>query len=228
MVKHNNMLVNNHFKKAWQIHVKTWFNQPAKRAKRRLNRQKKASYIFPRPVSGPLRPLVHGQTLRYQSKLKFGRGFSLDELKLAKISPRDARTIGISVDFRRRNRSLETQTANVQRLALYKSKLVLFPRKAKKPKKGDATKSERNAVVQQTKPFPYHIVRSKDKARVITEKEKTDSAFMTLRKARLEASRVGDKIRKERKAAAGASAAASKKEAEPKEEKADKGGKKKK
>ena len=39
-----------------------------------------------------------------------------------------ARTIGIAVDHRRRNKSLESSQANVQRLKLYKSKLILFPR----------------------------------------------------------------------------------------------------
>jgi len=208
MVKHNNQLVKNHFKKDWERHVKTWFDQPAKKAKRRKKRQEKAVRIYPRPVTGSLRPLVHGQTLKYQTKIKFGRGFSLDELKLAKIPVKEARTIGIAVDHRRRNRSLEIQTANVQRLNLYKSKLVLFPRKAGRPKKGDSAQADLDAVVQQTEPFPYRFIVPRDKARAITEKEKTDSAYLTIRKARGEANKVGDKIRKARAEALGAAAAA--------------------
>ncbi|KAK4374258.1 hypothetical protein RND71_004935 [Anisodus tanguticus] len=44
-------------------------------------RQKKASTIFPRPTAGSLRPIVHGQTLKYNMKVRAGRGFSLEELK---------------------------------------------------------------------------------------------------------------------------------------------------
>ncbi len=43
-----------------------------------------------------------------------------------------ARTIGIAVDHRRRNKSLESLQANVQRLKTYKSKLILFPRNPSK------------------------------------------------------------------------------------------------
>ena len=54
------------------------------------------------------------------------------------IGKKEAQTIGISVDYRRRNRSVEGMQANVQRLKEYKSKLILFPKKAGQPKKGDA------------------------------------------------------------------------------------------
>jgi large subunit ribosomal protein L13e len=52
-----------------------------------------------------------------------------------------AKTIGIAVDHRRRNKSVESLQVNAQRLKLYKSKLILLPRKLSKPKKGDATVS---------------------------------------------------------------------------------------
>lgn len=45
-------------------------------------RQKKAVKTFPRPTAGPLRPIVHGQTLKYNMKVRAGRGFSLEELKV--------------------------------------------------------------------------------------------------------------------------------------------------
>jgi len=48
-------------------------------------RQKKAVKIFPRPTAGPLRPVVHGQTLKYNMKVRAGRGFSLEELKVKSI-----------------------------------------------------------------------------------------------------------------------------------------------
>ncbi|KAG2692263.1 hypothetical protein I3843_08G044300 [Carya illinoinensis] len=71
-MKHNNVIPNGHFKKQWQNYVKTWFNQPARKTRRRIARQKKAVKIFPRPTSGPLRPIVHGQTLKYNMKVKAG------------------------------------------------------------------------------------------------------------------------------------------------------------
>jgi large subunit ribosomal protein L13e len=61
----------------------------------------------------------------------------LQELAKAKISPRFAQTVGISVDHRRQNTSEEALQLNAQRLESYKSKLILFPRRADKPKKGD-------------------------------------------------------------------------------------------
>ena len=62
-------------------------------------------------------------------------------LQAAGIPKRVAPTIGIAVDFRRKNRSIEGLQTNVQRLKEYKSKLILFPKKLSNPKKGDATVS---------------------------------------------------------------------------------------
>lgn len=45
-----------------------------------------------------------------------------------KIAP----TIGIAVDHRRKNRSLEGLQANIQRLKTYRNKLDLFPRHSRK------------------------------------------------------------------------------------------------
>jgi hypothetical protein len=45
-------------------------------------RAEKAKAMFPRPSAGPLRPVVRGQTIKYNSKQKLGRGFSLEELKV--------------------------------------------------------------------------------------------------------------------------------------------------
>jgi len=200
MVKHNNMLTNPHFRKDWdkkmlRTKVVTWFDQPAQKQRRRRVRQEKAKRIYPRPVSGDLRPVVRGQTNKYNRRVRLGRGFSRDELHKAGITPQTARTIGISVDHRRKNRSVETLQANVQRLKLYKSKLVVFPRKAGKPKPGDADAKDLASVVQQSGTLPVKVVNPKDKARVITAKEKTDSAFVTLRKAVAQENRVGEPIR---------------------------------
>ena len=80
--KRNNMIPNGHFHKDWQRWVKTWFNQPARKIRRRKVRVEKARRIAPRPVGGRLRPLVHCPTFKYNSKIRFGRGFTLEELKV--------------------------------------------------------------------------------------------------------------------------------------------------
>jgi large subunit ribosomal protein L13e len=82
MPKHNNAIQRNHFHKDWQNRVKTWFDQPARKKRRRNARIAKAARVFPRPAAGPLRPIVHAPTIRYNAKVRLGRGFSLDELKV--------------------------------------------------------------------------------------------------------------------------------------------------
>mmetsp|Transcript_6984 Transcript_6984/g.42797 ORF Transcript_6984/g.42797 Transcript_6984/m.42797 type:complete len:117 (+) Transcript_6984:262-612(+) len=84
MPRHNNIIPNVHCHKDWQSRVKTWFNQPARKKRRRDARAAKAKAISPRPVKGMLRPIVHGSTIRYNMKTKLGRGFTLDELKVRK------------------------------------------------------------------------------------------------------------------------------------------------
>ena len=61
------------------------------------------------------------------------------------MSARFARTIGIGVDHRRTNTSEEQLQLNVERLNTYKSKLILWPKIADKPKKGliDDTTAEK-------------------------------------------------------------------------------------
>ena len=65
--------------------VKTWFNQPMRKKRRRTTRAAKAAAIAPRPVAGLLRPVVRCPTFKYNTKLRLGRGFSLDELKVSFI-----------------------------------------------------------------------------------------------------------------------------------------------
>lgn len=151
MVKHNNVIPNQHFKKQWQRRVKTWFNQPGAKKSRRDARDEKARKVAPRPVAGALRPIVRGQTVKYQTKVKAGRGFTLLELKEAGISALQAKSIGIAVDHRRRNKSMRSLRENVQRLEEYKSKLIVFPRKSnQKPKNGDSSVAETSSATQLT------------------------------------------------------------------------------
>jgi large subunit ribosomal protein L13e len=46
MVKHNNVIPNGHFKKHWQNYVKTWFNQPARKQRRRIGTLTAARPLF--------------------------------------------------------------------------------------------------------------------------------------------------------------------------------------
>ncbi|KAK4370718.1 hypothetical protein RND71_010193 [Anisodus tanguticus] len=144
-MKHSNVIPNGHFKKHWDNHVKTWFNQAARKQRRRIARQELAVKIFPRPTAGALHPVVYGQTLKYNMKVGAGRGFSLEELQAAGIPKKLAATIGIVVDHRCRNRSLEGLQANVQ---TYKAKLVVFPRHARKIKVGDSAPKELATATQ--------------------------------------------------------------------------------
>merc|ERR1712194_427164 len=116
---------------------RTNFNQPADKLKRLNRRKAKAQALFPRPIKS-LRPSVRGCTKRYNRTVRAGRGFTLEELAQAGVSPAFAKTVGISVDHRRTNRSTESKALNVARLKAYKEKLVLLPKKAGKPKKGVA------------------------------------------------------------------------------------------
>jgi large subunit ribosomal protein L13e len=186
MVKGNNVIANAHFHKVcWQDHVKTWFNQAARKQRRRSKRQAKASAIAPRPTAGLLRPVVHPPTIKYNYKLRQGRGFTFAELKEAGVNRKEARTIGISVDHRRRNRSAESLQLNVQRLKEYKSKLIVFPRNRAKPKAGDSEAAELATAEQLTGAIlPVPPAYKKEKAVEITDEMKEEMAFHKIRVAR--------------------------------------------
>jgi large subunit ribosomal protein L13e len=126
IVKHNNILPNQHFRKQWAERVRTWLDQPKRKERRRRARAVKAAAVAPRPVD-KLRPVVRCQTVRYNMRVRAGRGFTLEELKAAGVNAKLAPTIGISVDTRRTNKSKETLDENVARLKAYVSKLVLAP-----------------------------------------------------------------------------------------------------
>ncbi|XP_003694362.1 60S ribosomal protein L13 [Apis florea] len=202
MGKRNNMIPNGHFHKDWQRFVKTWFNQPARKYRRKQNRVKKARTVAPRPVK-LLRPVVHCPTFRYHTKVRAGKGFTLEELKASGLNKRFARTIGIAVDPRRRNKSVESLQTNAQRLKEYKSKLILFPLNEKKPKKGDASEEEMKLATQvKGEIMPVrHQPPAKAKARVISEEERKFSAYVTLRKARADARLVGIRAKRVKDAA---------------------------
>lgn len=192
------MIPNGHFHKYWQRHIRTWFNQPARKFRRRQNRIKKAKAVFPRPAAGPLRPIVRCPSQRYNTKIRAGRGFTLAELKGAGLTKGFAQTIGIAVDPRRQNKSVESRQQNIQRLKEYRSKLILFPiHPKKKLRKGEATEEERKLATQLKGPV-LPIVNEKPtiEFRPITEKEKKFNAFLAVRQARLHARHVGIRAKK--------------------------------
>lgn len=204
MVKGNNEIPHQHFKKTcWQLNVRTWFNQPARKHRRRDARVAKAAASFPRPTAGALRPVVHSQTVRYNMKVRAGRGFTLEELKEAGIPVKQAQTIGIAVDHRRRNKSLESLQANVQRLKAYKAKLVLFPRRKNAPKAGDSTAEElqtadqfKDTILPITKAAagPAEFVS-------VTDEMKATKVYAKLRTERMNARLVGVRQKKAEQAA---------------------------
>ena len=135
MVRHNNMIHNVHLKFDWQDKVKTWYNQPGRKHRRRVLRQKKAALQSPNPTH-KLRPIVRGQTNKYNTKIKLGRGFTEKELKEAGIRGLSyARSLGIAIDLRRKDTSKETLDLNAGRIKEYLARMILYPRKEKKPEK---------------------------------------------------------------------------------------------
>ncbi|KAI6153646.1 60S ribosomal protein L13 [Pisolithus tinctorius] len=194
--RHNNVLHANHFHKDWQRRVRTWFDQPGRKLRRRNARKAKAARLGVRPLT-LLRPAVRGQTVRYNRKLREGRGFTLAELKEVGINRKEARGIGIVVDHRRRNLSEEGKQLNVERLKAYKARLIVFPKKAGKPKKGDSTGDDLQAETTRTNlliadPYVHEAPRR------ITDEERSFEAYRTLRISRANARYEG--IRKVRAA----------------------------
>ena len=89
----------------------------------------------------------------------------------------------------------------MQRLKVYRSKLLLFLRKPSAPKKGDSSAEELKLVTQLTgSVLPIRNVYKKEKARVITE-EKNFKAFASLRMAGANARLFGIRAKRAKEAA---------------------------
>lgn len=202
MVRHNNVVPNGHFHKKWQFMVKTWFNQPARKERRRNARAAKAKASFPRPAAGSLKPVVRGQTVKYNSKQRLGRGFTLEELKEAGIPVKFAPTIGISVDHRRKNRSLESLQENVARLKAYRSNVVIFPRNVKKPKAFESSAEEVKTATQKMGAL-LPLVKEKPALTLtkITAELKAAPAYAKLRVERMNKRQIGPRAKKAKEAA---------------------------
>jgi large subunit ribosomal protein L13e len=193
-IKHNQQIQKNHFHKDWQRRVRVHFDQPGRKTRRRNARAAKAAQLAPRPVD-KLRPIVRCPTIKYNRRVRPGRGFSLAELKTAGIPRKFAATIGISVDPRRQNLSEESLKANVERLQEYRKRLILFPRRNGKVTKGDASKEDvkaarENAIksLEVSLPIVNKVVVEEAK---ISDVKGEENAFRKLRVARSDARLVG-------------------------------------
>jgi len=186
-MKHNNQIPNGHFHKDWQRYVKTWFDQPAGKVRRRAARTEKAKACAPRPLN-KLRPIVRPPTIKYNNRIRAGRGFTVDEIKAAGFNKHSAQGLGIAIDYRRRNRSEEAFQVNVQRLKIYKSKLVVFPRNntSKRAKKGDSSEKAKKTATQTNNKHVLDIRVNvpRVKARAISKDEKSKTVTAIARKAR--------------------------------------------
>lgn len=191
----NYVLQKNHFKKHWQRRVRVHLDQPGQKLSRRNARAAKAAAVAPKPVD-LLRPVVRCPTLKYNRKVRAGKGFTFAELKAAKLDPKYAQTVGIAVDHRRVNKSTETFDANVERLELYKKSLIVF-------KKGEKPTAEQ---VSAAAAFPIVQPAPETAPRAVEVPERT--AYRTLRLARSKKRYLG--IR-EKRAAERAAAEAEKK-----------------
>ncbi|XP_038955219.1 large ribosomal subunit protein eL13-like [Rattus norvegicus] len=183
----NGMILKPHFHKDRQQRVDTWFYRPGCEIHRCKTGQAKVHRIAPRPMPGPIRPIVRCPTVRYHTKVP-GRGFSLEELRVAGVNKNMARTICICVDPRRQNTSTKSLQAKVQHLKEgYRSKLIRFPRKPSAPKKGDRSAEEFKLAIQLTGPvMPIRNVYKKVKGRS-HHRRRTFKAFASLRMARANA-----------------------------------------
>ncbi|SCU78547.1 LAFA_0A07140g1_1 [Lachancea sp. 'fantastica'] len=168
-------ILKNHFRKHWQERVKVHFDQAGKKVSRRSARAAKAAKIAPRPLD-LLRPVVKPPTIKYNRKVRAGRGFTLREVRAAGLTPAYARTIGIAVDHRRQNRNQEIFDLNVQRLKEFQSKVIVFPRNGKAP--------EAEQVLSTAASFPIAQPVAEQGTRAV--EDSGESAFRTLRLARSE------------------------------------------
>eukprot|EP01063_Lacrimia_lanifica_P037795 TRINITY_DN7889_c0_g1_i1.p2 TRINITY_DN7889_c0_g1~~TRINITY_DN7889_c0_g1_i1.p2 ORF type:complete len:232 (+),score=127.56 TRINITY_DN7889_c0_g1_i1:57-752(+) len=216
MVRHNNAIPRNHFRKHWNPessqkgHIKTFFQQAQQKKARRVKRQQKAKDIYPRPAGGALRPVVQACTQRYNMKQRVGKGFSLQELKVAGVTAQYARTIGVAVDHKRRNHSQEGLDRNTLRLKDYLSKLIVYPLKGgkKSTKQGQiatASADQLKSVQQVTDAavLPVAAVSTHEAPRDLSKDEKSRVIYNYLRAKNRDEKFIGVRLaRKSRKEAA--------------------------
>ncbi|KJP85495.1 hypothetical protein AK88_04891 [Plasmodium fragile] len=194
MVSHNNVLPNVHLHKWWQRHVRVNFSKNIKKKKRRLLREKRRKENGGTPIE-KLHPIVQCPTQRYNFRSRLGRGFTLEELKGAKLNPLAAQSIGICVDKRRKNRCEETLKKNIERLEKYKQCLVMIPLKNSKIKNGIGgipADSSKDVVKELRKKKQLRSIFKKERntkpfyeSIEVSKIDKSYLAYKTLRRAKL-------------------------------------------
>jgi large subunit ribosomal protein L13e len=186
MVAKNNRVPNDHLRKQWYHRVKTYFDDPARKKRRQAARALRAKKIAPRPIEGPLRPLVHCPTVRYNRRVRLGRGFTRSELLGAGLDPSRARFLGIAVDkFRVHSKDETLKAANVARLQEFKSHIVRVHSKPTVAADGTKTPSSEKLPKGETVPGLFNLPKPDQevKWRVISAQEKKQELFKTKRKA---------------------------------------------
>ena len=112
-------------------------------------------------------------------------------MQLAKISKKEAKGLGIAVDYRRRNKCNESLQLNVNRLKKYQARLVVFPRK-----KGVEWTEAMTSAVANRNPNVLDIsnVVKDEKPRAIDAEEKEFSAYAKIRVERMNLRQVGPRF----------------------------------
>ena len=118
--------------------------------------------------------------------VSFSVCIDMDFSQAAGIPKKSALGIGIAIDWRRKNRSQEGFDVNVQRLLEYKAKLVVFPRKSSKTKKGDSSADELAKAKQVTSKniLPLPAAPKQPEARAITAEEREANVFEIMTRER--------------------------------------------
>ena len=100
-------------------------------------------------------------------------------MKEAKLGVAFCKSIGIAIDHRRKNRSVEGLELNKNRLLAYVNKLALFPRKAGQNKKGLVNDSAAEVLekVSQVAQMGLPKVSKREKAVEITKEMKNEKTY---------------------------------------------------
>jgi large subunit ribosomal protein L13e len=182
--------------------VKCFFNVNGHKTVRSQKRADRAAARSPAPLD-LLRPTVKACTRRYASKIRFGRGFSLEEIRAAGLTPAFARTVGIAVDHRRHG-SNQMEEANIQRLTTYKANLVLFPRVEGKAKKGEIADSTTRLDTPQNVEggvLALPVVKVRVGLAALTKDLKSKKVYRSIREARINRKYEGKRIKRAKEAA---------------------------
>lgn len=166
MVKHNNSISNGHFRKHWQKYVKTDFDKSSNKKIRRTKRNSKlkASKRHNFSPENLLRPVVNNPTKMYNLKIRLGRGFSFSELDDSRVSKKDALSIGVSVDKRRRGGCLKHHS-NVKTLNDYLDKINLVSTERKINGNGEYFHLQNIYRIHKSKKFFFYQESNKNKSR---------------------------------------------------------------